>query len=415
MSTLTITLSSWQSIGSATVAAGAQPGDALTGTATIVPSLTSGGVLGPGLAVPARETVAIGSLPWSYDLLDPTDANPTGWGYTIYLQATGQAAVPVVLSAASIAALTQTSGVRTAALESFVGLSNALGTGGLVAVGAGAQPATAAVPGLVQLAGDLSGTATAPTVTGGTHHGHTAGQVSGLGGAALLSVGTTAGTVAAGDDSRFGTATVIDGVTLTGVPTAGQVPTATSGTAAAWATPAVDGVNPIITASGYWSRTNQGETNGSRAAGTDEVHYTPFTLVRPTSVAALGVIVTTYAASTNTGCAIYANASGLPGAMVAGMTTGTLIPTAAGPITNTVSGTLAAGTYWAGVLLGNNTTARLMTGSFGAYACLESGAPPAGAGPGCLLQYSASLPPTAASLVGVDGVQNQYTMLIEEA
>lgn len=34
--------------------------------------------------------------------------------------------------------------------------------------------------GIVQLAGDLAGTATAPTVTGGTHHGHTSGQVSGL-------------------------------------------------------------------------------------------------------------------------------------------------------------------------------------------------------------------------------------------
>src|ERR1039457_1328878 len=35
-----------------------------------------------------------------------------------------------------------------------------------------------------------------------------------------------------------GTAAVIDGVTLTGTPTSGQVPTATSGTAAHWSTPA---------------------------------------------------------------------------------------------------------------------------------------------------------------------------------
>ena len=36
-----------------------------------------------------------------------------------------------------------------------------------------------------------------------TSHGHTSGEVSGLGGAAVLAVGTTTGTVAAGDDSRI--------------------------------------------------------------------------------------------------------------------------------------------------------------------------------------------------------------------
>lgn len=60
-----------------------------------------------------------------------------------------------------------------------------------------------------------------------------------LGGAALLDVGTAAGTVAAGDDGRFGR---LGGtVTLTGTPTAGQVPTATSGTSATWQTPSGGG------------------------------------------------------------------------------------------------------------------------------------------------------------------------------
>lgn len=62
---------------------------------------------------------------------------------------------------------------------------------------------------------------------------------SSLGGAALLDVGTTTSTVAAGDDARFGR---LGGtITLTGTPTAGQVPTATSGTAATWQTPAAGG------------------------------------------------------------------------------------------------------------------------------------------------------------------------------
>jgi hypothetical protein len=55
-----------------------------------------------------------------------------------------------------------------------------------------------------------------------------------LGDAATKNTGTTAGTVAAGDDSRIGK---IGGtVTVTGTPTAGQVPIASSGTAAAWGT-----------------------------------------------------------------------------------------------------------------------------------------------------------------------------------
>lgn len=59
-----------------------------------------------------------------------------------------------------------------------------------------------------------------------------------LGGAALLDVGTVAGTVAAGDDSRF---TKLNGVTLTGTPSTGKVPTATGATTATWQTPASGG------------------------------------------------------------------------------------------------------------------------------------------------------------------------------
>lgn len=64
-----------------------------------------------------------------------------------------------------------------------------------------------------------------------------------LGTAATKNVGTTSGTVAAGDDPRFGK---IGGVTVSGTPTAGQVPTATSGTAATWQTPAAGGGGSIV-------------------------------------------------------------------------------------------------------------------------------------------------------------------------
>lgn len=59
-----------------------------------------------------------------------------------------------------------------------------------------------------------------------------------LGGAALLNVGTTVNTVAAGDDSRFGK---IGPVTVTGTPATGKVPTATGATTATWQTPAGGG------------------------------------------------------------------------------------------------------------------------------------------------------------------------------
>lgn len=88
----------------------------------------------------------------------------------------------------------------------------------------GVPDATTTANGIVRLAGDISGTAAAPTVTGGTHHGHTASQISDAttvgralmvavdgaaartaigAGTSSLSIGTTSTTAAAGNDSRI--------------------------------------------------------------------------------------------------------------------------------------------------------------------------------------------------------------------
>lgn len=67
----------------------------------------------------------------------------------------------------------------------------------------------------------------------------------GLGAAAALDVGAAAGTVAAGDDSRFGE---IAGIPIGGTPAAGKVPTLTSPTAGAWQTPSGGSGSSIRTA-----------------------------------------------------------------------------------------------------------------------------------------------------------------------
>jgi hypothetical protein len=127
-------------------------------------------------------------------------------------------------------------------------------TGGLEWTSAAGSPdATASTKGLVQLAGDLSGTAAAPTVPGLANKANTSTTVSagtGLTGGGDLSTnrtlsanfGTTAGTIAQGNDSRIAGAEQVankgaasgyaslDGSTK--VPVA-QLPTGTSGSTVA--------------------------------------------------------------------------------------------------------------------------------------------------------------------------------------
>jgi len=61
--------------------------------------------------------------------------------------------------------------------------------------------------------------------------------------ATYLPIGTTANTVAAGDDSRFAE---VNGVTVSGTAAAGKVLTASSSSAASWQTPSSSAVLPNL-------------------------------------------------------------------------------------------------------------------------------------------------------------------------
>jgi hypothetical protein len=111
--------------------------------------------------------------------------------------------------------------------------------------------ATTSTPGLVELAGDLSGTATTPTVTtsGGISIVTTTGtqtltnkSISGSQITSAVANATAATTASATNALNSATTTVVvNGATA---PTTGQVLTATGSTAAAWATPASGGGSP---------------------------------------------------------------------------------------------------------------------------------------------------------------------------
>lgn len=122
--------------------------------------------------------------------------------------------------------------------------------------GGAASDATTTTKGIIQLTGDLGGTATAPTVPGLS--GKYTKPAGGIPETDLTSAvqtklnatdpdatTSTKGVVQLAGDLA-GTATSpkvakVNGITLSGVPTTGQVLTATSGTAANWQTPATGG------------------------------------------------------------------------------------------------------------------------------------------------------------------------------
>lgn len=189
----------------------------------------------------------------------------------------------------------------------------------------------------------------------------------GLGGAATLNVGTTAGTVAAGDDSRFATDLTFDATTrllssstgadvtlpLVTSTTAGLAPLSGGGTTnflradGTWAAPAGGGTSNQQYAAGYWLAPLQGAVGNGAAMVASVIYLYPFVLARSITVGELGARVNTAVASSSIQLAIYATVNGEPnGAPLA--STASISSATAGVVSDNVTDFNLTGgvTYW---------------------------------------------------------------------
>lgn len=186
------------------------------------------------------------------------------------------------------------------ASNSVVVLRDSTGTYVWTVVSVPAPDATTTAKGVVQLAGDLGGTAAAPSVL------------------------------------------KVNGVTVSGTPTNGQVITASSGTAAAWATPAVPA--PVYP-SGWWGVLQTGP-DASQAADTNQYFY-PFWTSGGT-VTAAGIWVDT---ASTAGVTLQLSAYSLnsAGTFTNLFNFGTYALSTAGFVSITATNTLPSGFWFLGV------------------------------------------------------------------
>jgi hypothetical protein len=221
---------------------------------------------------------------------------------------------------------------RTGGVTGWVPTLQAGGTLALAApAGGGAAAATTTTQGIVQLAGDLAGTASAPTVA------------------------------------------KVAGVAITGTPTAGQVPTATSGTAAAWATPAAGGGSTayypggdrVLLSTGQFSPLVSTTTSTPSGMVPGGMVLRPWSGSTAVTLTSMSIEVTTAQTASLIRLGIYSSnpTTGLPAAVL--VDAGTVSAATTGAKTATISFAVTPGVqYWVAVCpQGSNTTTVGVRGS----------------------------------------------------
>jgi hypothetical protein len=142
----------------------------------------------------------------------------------------------------------------------------------------------------------------------------------------------------------------INGVSITGTPAAGNVPIATSGTAAVWGAPSGGGGVPVpFSATPTW-RAPWSQSNATNTPNTGNMVLWPMRLDAAHTLTGLACLVTTAATTGTVQVVVYAdNGSWMPGTQVTA--TSALSMTSTGVVSATFTGvSLPAGWYWIGIL-----------------------------------------------------------------
>lgn len=166
--------------------------------------------------------------------------------------------------------------------------------------------------------------------------------------ATIAAKATTASVTAEAATARAAEAK-INGVAVTGVPSVGQVPTATSGTASTWQTPAAGGGGGLVPTSktGFWLTPFPHTSTGSSSLTQSRLDCVPLLIQKTVTLNSLGLRVTVSAAATTIRLGLYADdGTGYPGALM--VDAGTVDATGNGDKTIAISQVLTPGLYWLG-------------------------------------------------------------------